>query len=153
MTDIRAGDEISTGWWPPAVMAEDSTDIDNVTSTVPIPGSPEVGAVFTSPLSGRVAVVIQGGIDPDSPDDRLFITYEMYRGTSAAGTLVRDARSGHGISSQGGQNGDALYHGNMSMVSELVPGVDHYARVVFFTEGVSGLNDVLDRRIIVFPLP
>lgn len=153
MTDIKAGDEIAAGWWPPAIRAESTTDIDNVTATTPQAGSPTVDVQFTSPLSGRVAVCIQGGIDQDSADDRLFINYEMYEGSSAAGTLVRDSRSSFGISSQGGTVSDELIQGNMTMVSGLTPGVTHFARVVHYTEGVSGTNDVTFRRIIVFPLP
>jgi hypothetical protein len=153
MADIRAGDEISAGYWPPAVMAEDGTDLDNVSSTTAIPGSPEVGVGFISPTTGRIGVCVQGGIDADSAEDRLFISYEVYEGTSASGTLVRDSRAGHGISSTGGVASDELFHGNMSMVSGLTPEVDHYARIVYWTEGVTATNDVTYRRIIVFPLP
>lgn len=155
MTDIKAGDEISESWWPPAVMSESSTANDNITNTsaAPAAGTPAVDVTFVAPSSGRVGVAIQGGIDQDSAEDRVFITYEVYEGTSAAGTLKRAQRANHGIASPGGNASDDLVQGNLTMVQGLTPGVTHFARVVHYTEGVTGTNDVIFRRIIVFPLP
>lgn len=151
MADILPGDEIRAAYWPAAVQAEDFTANDNVTSTTPIAGTPPVDVTFVAPLTGRVAVCIHGSIDNDSANDRAFITYEMYLGTSAAGTLVQAANVNFGMSSHGGINSDDMMHGNMSMVVNLTPGATYFARVVHFVEGVDGTNDVTVRRIIVFP--
>lgn len=153
MTDIKPGDEISKDWWPPAVMAEDGTDIDNITNTTASAGSPVVAVSFTTPSTGRVGVAIQGGIDQDSAEDRAFISFELYEGTSAAGTLKQADRGSFGISSPGGNASDELVQGNLVMIDNLTPNVAHYARVVHQTEGVTGTNDITFRRIIVFPLP
>lgn len=153
MTDIKAGDEISKDWWPPAVMAEDGTDIDNITNTSYDPGTPVVSVTFTAPASGRVAVAIQGGIDQDSAEDRATISHEIYLGTSSAGTLIQSGRSSYGVGSPGGNASDELVQGNMSMTVGLTPGSTYYAQVVHQTEGVTNTNDITFRRIIVFPLP
>jgi hypothetical protein len=153
MADIRAGDEISAGWWPESVQAESSTDIDDITSGTFAPGASPVAVNFVAPLSGRVAVAVVGGIDQDSATDRAFISYAMYEGEDATGVLVRSARQGNGISSPGGNASDEMICGNMSMMSGLTPGATHYAEIQYATEGATGTNDITYRKIIVFPLP
>lgn len=153
MSDILPGDEISADYWPPAVQAESFVANDNVTSTTPIAGTPAVNVTFVAPITGKVAVCVAGGIDGDSANDRGFVTYEMYLGTSAAGTLVQAARAPFGVSNYGGNNSDTMQHGNMTAQVGLTPGATYFARIVHFVEGVDGTVDIDMRRIIVFPIP
>lgn len=152
MTDTQAGDEITRQHFPPAVVARSTTAIDNVTSTAFTPGSPVVELTFIAPYSGRVAVCIQAGIDQDDAGNRLFVTYELYQGTSAAGTLKQAARESYGVSSNGSPAANDLIWGNMSIVHGLTAGATHYARVMHRTEAGT-TNDVTFRELIVFPVP
>lgn len=154
-TEIKAGDGITTEWWPESVEAQDATTISNITSTSFIPGSPEVGVQFTSAKTGRCAVCVSAGMFEQSAGDRLFVSFEVYEGTSASGTLVRSARSGNGISTHGdttaGGSGE-MVKGNMTMVQGLTPGVTHYARMVYAVDGGT-TNDLRQRRLTVIPTP
>lgn len=153
-TPIEAGAEISKDWWPPAVKAQSSTDILNLTNTTYQPGSPEVGHTFTAPLSGRVGVCINCHGVQQASGDRLFFSYRIYLGTSTAGTLFQDAAAGMGMSSSGSTSATGEFgHGMMSMVDGLTPGSVYYAVVVHQIEGAGTTSDVAYRRIIVFPVP
>lgn len=153
MAEIRVGDEIGVEWWPESVEASDSTLISNITSTTFIPGSPECGVGFTSAKSGRAAVCVSAGMT-EQVAGRLLVSFEVYRGTSASGTLVRSARTGNGIATHADTTGTAreMVRGNMTMVEELTPGVAHYARIVYAVDSGT-TNDLRQRRITVIPLP
>lgn len=155
MAEIKAGDEITAGWWPDSVEVEDSTTISNISSASFIAGSPECGTTFTTPLSGRVAVCVSCAMTEQSAGDRLFVSFEVYEGSSASGTLVRSARSSFGISTTGdttaGGSGE-MVHGNMTMVDGLTPAVTHYVRTMHSVDA-GATNDLRQRRLTVIPLP
>lgn len=154
MPDIGIGDQISTAWWPAAVQNDQAADILNVTSTVFIPGATTCDVTFVASRTGRAGVAIHANWVQQAAGDRLFFGYEVYLGTSAAGTLVRSGRAGFGVSDNGATGGSLEQGwGNMTMVEGLTAGSTYFARLVFMTEGVGGTNDVTHRRIIVFPLP
>ena len=148
-----AGDTIDAEWWPPSVEADDGTTISNITSTAYITGSPVVSVTFTAPNSGRVGVCIGGGMVEQSAGSRVWISYELYLGTSSAGTLIHAGVDVRGVNSNGDTtaSGDQT-HGNMSMEENLTPGSTYYAQVVYKVSGGT-LNDITRRRIIVIPLP
>lgn len=152
MADIGAGDEISKDYWPAAVMVNDATDQSNITSTTPVAGSPEAGVGFVSPKTGRVAVCVYAGLLQQDSGNRVSVTFEIYEGTSSSGTLVRSARSGFGVSTDGSATIFEQTTGNLTVVGGLTPGVDHYVRAMHFVDGGT-TNDVTHRRIIVFPVP
>jgi hypothetical protein len=153
--ELKPGDTLSADWWPESVEAESGTDNNNVTSTSFIAGSPEVGVQFVAARSGRAAVCVSGAMVEQSAGDRLFLSFQVYRGTSASGTLVYDARTVTGICTHGdttAAGGQEESKGNMTMVDGLTPGSTHYARIVHSTEAGT-TNDVTHRRITVIPLP
>lgn len=153
--EIKPGDEISSAWWPESVEASDATQISNITSTSFTPGSPEVGVQFTSARTGRAAVCVSAGMFEQSAGDRLFVSFEVYEGEDATGTLVASANVGFGISTHGDTTAGGsseMVHGNMAMVENLTPGVTHYARMVHAVDGGT-TNDVRQRRITVIPMP
>lgn len=152
MTDIRAGDEISKDWWPASVVDRDFTEQADISSATYVTGSPVVDVLFVAPLSGRVVVALQAGIDQDSAGNRALVSYQMYEGTSASGTLVQAPRDEYGVSSPGSAASDEMVQGNMSMVAGLTPGATHYARVVHRVDAGT-TNDVTFRELIVFPVP
>ena len=84
---------------------------------------------------------------------RVWITYELYLGTSASGTLIHSGVDVRGVTTSGDAtaSGDQTI-GNMSMEEGLTPGATYYAQVVYRVSG-GATNDISRRRIIVFPLP
>lgn len=151
--EILAGDQISTGWWPESVESGSSLLISNITNTAFEPGTPEVGATFEAPLTGRVGVAVSGGMVEQSSADRVFMTFELYLGTSSGGTLVQAAVEVRGISTGGDAtaSGDQSL-GNMTMVENLTPGSTYFARIVYRTQAGT-TNDITHRRITVIPMP
>lgn len=154
MTDIYAGDEITVANWPVSVSSQDSTAISNITSTTAIPGSPEVGMTFTAPPSGRIGLIVAADMrNQDTAGNRVFVTAEVYEGTSASGTLIQAGEAVRGVSTSGDTSASQFQlHGNMSMVEGLTSGATHYARVVYFVAGGT-TNDIQYRRVTVVPLP
>lgn len=150
--DIKAGDEIEAGWWPPAMTVREGTDQLDVTSVTFIAGSPECGVTFVAPLTGRVAVCVQASIDQESAGNRGFVSFEVYEGTSAAGTLRQAAREQYGVSSAGNAASEEQCWGSMAMVSNLTAGATHYVRTVHRVDA-GNQNDFRFRALVVFPLP
>jgi hypothetical protein len=148
--DTFAGDEITRDHWPAAKIARNLTAIDDISNTSFAAGT-ACELTFTAPYSGRVAVVVQGGIDQDSAGNRAFITYELYLGSDATGTLVVAAKEANGISSNGGPASNDLICGNLTMVAGLTGGSTYFVRAMHRTEG-GATNDITFRKLIVFPV-
>lgn len=148
-----SGDQISAGYWPESVQDDDGTTISNITSTTFITGSPVVSVTFEAPTTGRVGVCIGGGMVEQAAGSRVWISYELYLGTSASGTLVHSTVDVRGVSTSGDAtaSGDQTL-GNMSMEEKLTPGATYYAQVMYKVSG-GATNDITRRRIIVIPLP
>lgn len=151
-TEIKAGDQISTEYWPAAVQDDDGTTISNITNTTYAAGSPEVGVAFVAPKSGRVGIAVCGGMREDSAGNRIFMTYELFEGEDNTGVQVLAPAAIHGISTPGNTtaSGDQTL-GSLEMKQGLTPGTTYYARIMYQTEGGT-TNDITRRRIIVFPL-
>ena len=151
-TEIRAGDQISADYWPPAVQSDDGTVISNITNTSYAAGSPEVGVAFVAPKTGRVGIAVCGGMREDSAGNRVFMTYELFEGEDNTGVQILAPAGIHGISTSGATVATldrAL--GALEMRQGLTPGTTYYARIMYLTEGGT-TNDITRRRIIVFPL-
>lgn len=149
----HAGDEIGSEWWPESVQSDDGTTISNITSVTYITGTPVVSVTFVAPTSGRVGVCIGGGFVEQAAGNRVWISYELYLGTSSAGTLIHAGVDVRGATTSGDAtaSGDQV-HGNMSMEEGLTAGSTYYAQVVYKVSGGT-TNDITRRRIIVIPLP
>lgn len=153
MSDIKAGDVIGGDYWPPAVRASSSTDILNITNTSYAAGTPEVGTTFVAPTSGRVCVALHGQGTQAAGGFRLIFAYQVYLGTSTAGTLFQGANAGLGVGSSGSTAATSEWaKGHLSMVEGLTPGSTYYAVIVYLTEGGT-TSDVNNRKIVVFPVP
>ncbi len=148
-----SGGQVSADWWPESVQDDDGTTISNITSTTYIAGSPVVSVTFTAPKSGRVGVCIGGGLVEQDAGNRVWISYELYLGTSSSGTLIHSGHDARGVNSSGDAtaSGDQTL-GNMTMEERLTAGSTYYAQVVYRVSGGT-TNDVTRRRIIVIPLP
>ncbi len=85
---------------------------------------------------------------------QIFLTFQLYLGTSASGTLIQDAREDLGISSVGDTTAGGsveMCWGNLHMVEGLTPGATYYVRLVYRVESGS-TNDLRARRVTVIPL-
>lgn len=154
MPDIGIGDQISTKWWPAAVEAEQATDNLNIASvTYIVPPTAACSLTFTASRTGRAGVCVAGNWVQSSTLNRLFLSYEVYLGTSAAGTLIRSARDLFGVSDHGSTlTSTEIGWGNMSMIEGLTEGATYFARVMTRVDG-GATNDITHQRLIVFPLP
>ena len=153
MPEIKTGEIVETEWWPESVTVTEDTDISDISSTSFTPGSPVCATTFVAPRSGRVGVAVSAEMREESLGNRLFVSYEIYQGTSAAGTLVRSARAGFGVSTNGDAGGTSQFMtlGNMSMVENLVEGATHYIRTMHSVDAGT-TNDIGLRRLTVIPL-
>lgn len=152
MAYIKAGDAISTTWWPEAVTVLEDTDQLDITSTSATAGSPACSTTFVAPSSGRVGVAVAAEMRESAPGSRLFVGYELYEGTSAAGTLKQAYRVQFGVSTSGDTTAsEFMTHGNMTMVEGLTAGATHFIRTMHQTEG-GATNDIGHRRLVVIPL-
>lgn len=144
MTLIRGVDT------PRAVWDQDRTVITGISSTTPIPGSPGVGVVFKAPTSGRVEIIIGGGIRDLGGVDRIFLRPEIYKGTTAAQTLIEDGAFLEYTNAPPEANW--VYGSRAFIMTGLVAGAAYFARVTYY---VSGGNDseIAAREIIAVPRP
>lgn len=155
MPDIKTGDRITTEWWPESVEAEDSGQLTDITSTTFVTGSPVVATTFVAARTGRAAIAVCGAPTESVAGSQIFLTFQLYQGTSASGTLIQDAEEALGISSVGDTTAGGsveMAWGNLHMVEELEPGETYYVRLVHRVESGS-TNDLRARRVTVIPLP
>lgn len=154
MAEIRAGDEIDTDWWPESVRVVENTDQLNQTSTTYIAGTPECGVTFVAPNSGRVGVVVAAEMkNDDTAGNRIYVTFQMYLGTSSAGTLVQSSSAARGVSTTGDTTASQyMTFANTSMIEGLTPGSTYFVRTMQRVDGGT-TNDIGHRRLVVFPVP
>jgi hypothetical protein len=155
MPDLLAGTEILAQDFPPAVWAQDTTAINNPTNTTYAPGTPEVGTTFTAPTTGRVLLVVGGGLGNSASSDRIYLSPEVFLGTSSAGTQVLPpVLLSRGFSSE--YAAAAFHYGSRESILEgLTPGAVYYARIVFKVNPDPGTQtgDIACRDITVVPIP
>lgn len=141
--------------YPPAKWAQDTTQINNPTNAGYITGTPEVSVTFVAPTSGRVLLVVGGGLGNGAGGDRVFLSPEV-RETSAAGALVLSPS----VTSRGfGSDiaASAFHYGSRESVLEgLTPGQVYYAVVkyaVATSDAGASTQDIAARDITVVPIP
>lgn len=144
-SNVRGQDAPATAW------AQDDLSQLNLSNTIYIPGTPEVGVTFTAPTSGRVILTVGGGArDNGGNGDRVFIVPQVFRGPSTGGTehlapsvVVRGYAS---------VPATEYAHGSRTtLLQNLIPGETYYARIMFATAAGSGTADISCREISVTP--
>lgn len=150
-----AGREVLALDYPPAVWAQSATAITNPSNSSYINGTPEVSVTFVAPTSGRVLLIVGGGLGQGAGGDRIFLSAEV-RLTNAAGALVLST----GVTSRGFGSDSAAaafhYGSRESVLEGLTPGAVHYAvvkYVVATADAGASTQDIACREIIVAPLP
>jgi hypothetical protein len=141
--------------YPPPVWAQDTTQINNPNNAGYITGSPEVSVTFIAPTSGRVLIIVGGGLGNGAGGDRVFLSPEV-RLTNSSGALVLSpsvTNRGFGSDIAAG----AFHYGSReSVLDGLTPGQLHYAVVKYAVQtGDAGATtqDIAARDITVVPIP
>lgn len=144
---VRGQDAPATAW------AQDDLSQLNLTNTIYIPGTPEVGVTFTAPSSGRVSITVGGGArDNGGNGDRVFVAPQVFRGPTSDGTEVLVPSVV--VRGYGSVPATEYAHGSRtSLLQNLIPGETYYARVMFATALGSGTADISCREISVIPVP
>lgn len=148
---FKAGDEIVRSAWPASVTVSEATDFPNLTNTTFQPGSPVCATTFTAADSGRAGVAVAANMRESANNTRVFVSFEVYEGTSASGTLLWPALAIYGVSTTG-FTGEVMGVGNFTVVDGLTPGATHYIRTMHMVEAGTA-SDIFDRRLVVIPLP
>lgn len=149
-----AGEQVKALDYPPAVWAQNATTINNPTNAGYLTGTPEVSVTFMGPTSGRVLLVVGGGLGNGAGGDRIFLAPEV-RETNAAGALILSPSvTSYGFGSDSAAS--AFHYGSRESVLEgLTPGQVYYAVVKYAvaTDAGAATQDIACREIIVAPLP
>lgn len=140
---------------PPAVFDQDWTSILNISSTTYTAsqsGIGEVGVTFTAPTSGRVLVIVGGGLRNNAAtQDRAIVTYRLYQDSSAGNQIVL-ASADNGIISIGvAVSQEYQYQCTYNMEETLTPGRQYYAQIAYRVTG-GNTADIATRQITVIPL-
>lgn len=151
MTDILAGATIRSVDFPAAVFTQDTTFLADQSNTAFDPGSPVVDVAFTAPTSGKVLVVVNTGARDDAgTNNHAKVSFEIYEGSDATGTLV--VSPSHEMSVTPSDSATAQFHyvSAAYLIGGLTPEATHYARVVHAVSAGTSV-DIDDRGIAVIP--
>lgn len=150
----RAGELVKALDYPPAVWAQDTTTITNPSNNSYTAGSPQVGVTFTAPTSGRVLLIVGGGVGQNA-GNRIFLSPEVRVGSASGAVVLTPSVTNRGFSSDNVAVG--FHYGSRESVLEgLTPGVVYYARVMYAvatSDGAGNNADISCREIGVVPLP
>ena len=155
MPDILVGTTVKAADFPASVWSQDDTNINDITSTSFIPGSPVVAVTFTAPTSGRVLMFVGGGAMANTGDNRLFMAANVFLGTDATGTEVLSSSVGFTGCGWSLASTDFYFQTRMFHLPNLIPGATYYARVTYSvtTSGATdGRCDITCREIGVVPV-
>jgi hypothetical protein len=140
-----AGDTIRALDFPAAAENEATTDITGISSTTYIPGASTCETTFVAGTSGKVEIKVNGRIHSDGTN-RIWLSYELYEGASAAGTLIQAGEDNNAISTKtsGAEEGQS----QSKIHTGLTVGATHFVRTVHRVAAGSG-GAVTHRRISV----
>lgn len=141
--------------YPPAVWAQDVTQINNPSNSGYIAGSPAVEVTFTAPTSGRVLIIVGGGLGQGAAGDRIFLSPEVRLTNSSGAVVLTPSVTSRGFGSDIAAAAFA-YGSRESVLEGLTPGQVYYARVMYaVATGDAGASsqDIAARDITVVPIP
>lgn len=149
-----AGQQVKALDYPPAKWAQDTTTITNPTTATYITGSPEVSVTFVAPTSGRVLLVVGGGLGNSAGADRIFLSPEVRETNSGGALVLSPSVTSRGFGSDNCSSG--FHYGSRESVLEgLTPGQVYYAVVKYVVAADAGAAtaDIAARDITVVPIP
>ncbi|GAA4924607.1 hypothetical protein GCM10023334_029420 [Nonomuraea thailandensis] len=141
--------------YPPATWAQDTTQINNPTNPGYIAGTPAVELTFTAPTSGRVLLIVGGGLGNGAAGDRIFLSPEVRETNSSGAVVLTPSVTSRGFGSDIAAAAFA-YGSRESVLDGLTPGQLYYARVMYAVQtGDPGgsTQDIAARDITVVPIP
>jgi hypothetical protein len=150
-----AGRPVQAVDYPPAVWAQDTTQINNPNNSSYITGTPEVSVTFTAPTSGRVLMVVGGGLGNGAGGDRIFLSPEVRLTNSSGALVLAPSVTNRGFASDICA-GQFHYGSRESILDGLTPGQVYYAvvkYVVAINDAGASTQDIACRDITVVPVP
>lgn len=150
MTGLAAGTRYTALDWPPTVKAISAGTLGSISSTTYTNGSPEIGTTFVAPSSGRVRI-ITGLVGNGPTSQRLFLSPQVFLGTSASGTEVMSPSVDHAVGTITEQTASTSYE-RCTFLDGLTPGATYYARTMHRVTSGTGATASF-RGIIIVPLP
>ncbi|MEU8199299.1 hypothetical protein AB0C10_36495 [Microbispora amethystogenes] len=145
---IRAAD------FPPPVWAQDTTAINNPAITSYIAGTPQVSVTFTAPPSGRILLIVGGGLGNSAASDRIALSPEVRLTNSSGQIVLSPSVTSRGFTPDNCSSG-FVYGSRESVLEGLTPGQVYFARVMYavFDDGRTVTADISCREIVAVPLP
>lgn len=148
MTLVRGVDTPRTVW------QQSVETLLNFGNTTNASGPPECGVAFVAPTSGRVLLLLGGGLRDSSGNNRVFLGPEVFVGPDSSGTQVESGSFHEFVSSP--PETESIYGSRAVLVEGLTAGETHYARLYHYTALTGGTpaatSDIFVREIIVVPL-
>lgn len=141
--------------YPPAVWAQSTTRIEAPSNSSYSAGTPEVSVTFVAPTSGRVLLVVGGGLGESAGADRIFLSPEVRLTNSSGSVVLTPSVTNRGFSSDNASVGPH-FGSRESVLEGLTPGQVYYAvvkHVVATGDSGSSTADISCREIIVVPIP
>ncbi len=149
-----AGQPVRAADWPAVAWASDSTSIANPSNNTYIAGTPTVSVTFTAPTSGRVLLIVGGGVGNSAGANRIFLSPEVRLTDSSGAVVLTPSVTNRGFSSDNVAVGHH-YGSRESVLEGLTPGQTYFARVMYTVTSDGGTNpaDIEHRDIGVVALP
>ncbi|GIH69435.1 hypothetical protein [Sphaerimonospora thailandensis] len=157
MPNLTDGAIVYGADFPPSAADGDDAGLTQLSNTSYQAGSPVVAVTFVAPTSGRVLLIVGGGMRDSAAVDQVMLAPQVFRGTDATGSeVLAPSASGRGL---GSVAADKAFHyaSRTSLLSGLTPGATYYARVVHMIVPPSGGTpsakaDIGARDITVIPV-
>jgi len=148
-----AGRPVAAQDFPDAVWAQDATQINNPNNRSFTAGSPQVAVTFTAPTSGRVLLIVGGGVG-NAAGNRIYLAPEV-RETDASGAVVLTPSVTNRSFGSDHMAVGFHYGSRESVLEGLTPGKRYFARVMYAvpSDGAGDNADIACRDIGVVPLP
>ncbi|MGW0587469.1 hypothetical protein [Streptosporangium sp. NPDC002607] len=150
-----AGQTVKALDFPPPKWSQDITAIANPANTSYIAGSPAVELTFVAPTSGRVLIIVGGGMGNSAGADRISLSPEVRVGTSSGAVVLVPGVTSRGWGSDNCSSGHT-YGSRESVLEGLTPGVVYYAVVKYVVQvpdAGTTTADIACRDITVVPIP
>lgn len=139
MPEILAGALVRSNDRPTSQWEHDESTITNISSTSYIPGSPVVDVTFTGPTSGRVTLIVGGGVRDNGvgSGNRVWVAPEVrVDNVSGAVVLAADAEArGIGACVFNTLTNEFHYMSRRTLLTGLTAGGTYYARVMYRVTG------------------
>lgn len=152
----HAGRKIKGADFPVAVWAQDTTQINNPVNRTYITGVPEVSVTFRGPTSGRVLIIVGGGLGNNTAPlgNRVFLSPKVQLTDSAGAVILVASVVNRGFGSDNSSVG--FHYGSRESVLEgLIPGQLYYAVVQYtvVNDANGDTGDISARDITVVSIP